>query len=66
MIKNITKFELQAVILFIFFVSAFIAFLTQGLIYTLNIWFNFVFGSIFEQDRLSDLIILGVYAKKTT
>ena len=27
-------------------------FLTQKLIYTINIWFNFVFGSFFEQDHI--------------
>ena len=37
--------------------------LAQKLIYTINIQFNFVFGSFFEQDRLLNLIILGVYAK---
>ena len=25
---------------------------------------NFVFGSFFEQDHLSNLVILGVYAKR--
>ena len=38
--------------------------LAHKLIYTINIWFNFVFGSFFEQDRLLNLIILGVYAKR--
>ena len=36
------------------------AFLTQKLIWTINIWFNFVFGSFFEQDHLLNLFILGV------
>ena len=34
-------------------------FLVQKLIYTINIWFNFVPGSFFEQDHLLNLIILG-------
>ena len=38
-------------------------FLTERLIYTINIWFNFVFGSFFEQDYLSNLIILGFMQK---
>ena len=50
--------------LFIFLVSFFIAFLAQKLIYTINIWFNFVLGSFFEQDHLLNLFILGVYAKR--
>ena len=36
------------------------AFLAQKLIYTINAWFNFAFGSYSEQDRLLNLIILGV------
>ena len=39
-------------------------YLAQKLIYTINIWFNFVFGTFFEQDRLLNLIILGVYVKR--
>ena len=42
----------------------FLAFLAQKLIYTINIWFNVVFGSFLEQDRLLSLFISGVYAKK--
>ena len=38
-------------------------FLMQKLIYLISIWFNFVFGSFFEQDHLLNLIILGVYVK---
>ena len=30
----------------------------------LNIWFKFVFGSLFEQDHLLNLLISGVYAKR--
>ena len=52
--------------LFTFFVLFFIAFLMQRLIYKINIWFNFVFGSFFEQDFLLNLIILGVYVKNDT
>ena len=40
------------------------AFLAQKLIYTINIWFNFVFGSFFEQDHPLNLFISGVYAKR--
>ena len=50
--------------LFTFLVSFFMAFLAQKLVYTINIWFNFVFGSFFEQDHLLNLFILGVYAKR--
>ena len=35
------------------------AFLAQKLIYTINIWFNFVFGSFFEQDYPLKLFILN-------
>ena len=42
----------------------FMAFLAQKLIYIINIWFNFVFGSIYEQDHLLHLFISGVYAKR--
>ena len=38
--------------LFTFLVSFSMTFLAQKLIYTLNIWFNFVPGSFFEQDHL--------------
>ena len=40
------------------------AFLAQKLIYTINIWFNFVSGLFFEQDHLLNLFISGVYAKR--
>ena len=39
-------------------------FLAQKLIYTIIMLFNFVFGLLFEQDHLLNLIILGVYAKR--
>ena len=39
-------------------------FLAQKLIFIINIWFNFVFGSFFEQDHLLNLFISGVYAKQ--
>ena len=39
-------------------------FLPQKLIYTIIMLFNFVFGLLFEQDHLLNLIILGVYAKR--
>ena len=51
-IKNITKIEQKRLFLFAFLVSFFMAFLEQKLIYTINIRFNFVFGSFFEQDHL--------------
>ena len=63
-IKNITKIEHTWLLLFTFFVSFFIAFLAQKLIYTINIWFNFVPGTFFAQDDLLKLIILGVYVKR--
>ena len=50
--------------MFTFLVSFFMAFLAQKLIYTINIWLNFVFGSFFEQDHLLNLFISGVYAKR--
>ena len=34
------------------------------LIYTINILFNFVFDSFFEQDHLLNFFILGVYGKR--
>ena len=47
-----------------FLVSFFIAFLAQKLIYTINIWLNFVSASFFEQDHLLNLFISGVYVKR--
>ena len=38
-------------------------FIAQKLIYTINIRFNLVSGSLFEEDHLLNLIILEVYAK---
>ena len=35
----------------------FMVFLAQKVIYTINIWFNFVLGSIFKQEHLLNLII---------
>ena len=63
-IKNITKIEQKRRFLFTFLVSFFMAFLVQKLIYTINIWLNFVFGSCFEQDHLLNLFISRVYAKR--
>ena len=63
-IKNITKIKQKRLILFIFLVSFLMPFLMQKLIYTINIWFNFVLAHFFEQDHLLNLFILGVYAKK--
>ena len=42
----------------------FLAFLAQNLIYAVNIWFKFMFGSFFQQDHLLNLFISGVYAKR--
>ena len=36
----------------------------QKLIYIINILFNFVFGSFFEQDHLLIFFISGVYVKR--
>ena len=63
-IKNITKTEHTRLFLLTFFVSFFMAFLEQKLIYAINIGFNFVPGSFFEQDHLLDLIILIVSRKE--
>ena len=49
--KNFRKIEQKILLLFTFLVSFFMAFLTQRLIYTRNIWFNFLFGFLFEQDH---------------
>ena len=51
-IKNITKIEQMRLLLFTFLISSFMGFLAQKIIYTVNIWFNFVFGSFFELDHL--------------
>ena len=63
-IKNITKIEQKRPLLFTFLVWFFMAFLAQKLMYTVNIWFNFMFRSVFEQDHLLTLFISGVYAKR--
>ena len=63
-IKNITKIEHTRLFLFTFLALFFIPFLAQELIYTTNIWLNFVLGLFFEQDYLLNLITLGVYAKR--
>ena len=62
--KNITKIEHTRLFLLTFLVSFVMAFFAQKLIYAINKWFNFVPGSLFEQDLLSNLIILGAYAKR--
>ena len=56
-IKLITTMEQKVLLFFTILVSFLIAFLPQKLIYTINIWLNFVFGSFFEQDHLLNLII---------
>ena len=62
-IKNITKIEQKRWFLCTFLVSFYMAFLAQKLIYTINIWLNFVFGSFFKQDHLLSLFISGVMRK---
>ena len=62
--KNITKIEQKILFLFTFLVSFFMAFLMRKLIHTVNVRFNFVFGSFLEQDHLLNLFISGVYAKR--
>ena len=47
-----------------FLVSFLKAVLAQKLIYTINIWSNFVFGSFFEQYHLLNSFNSGVYAKR--
>ena len=61
-IKNITKMEHTKLFLFTFVVSFFILFLAQKLIYAINKWLNFAPGSVFEEDHLLNLFILGIYA----
>ena len=63
-IKDITKIEQKGLFLFTVLVLFFVAFLEQKLIYTVCIWFNFVFGSFFEQNHLLSLITLAGYAKR--
>ena len=55
-IKDIIEIEQKRLFLFTFLVSFFMAFLAQKLIYTINIWFNFVLGPFFEQDDLLNFI----------
>ena len=50
--KNWTKDTVFVYILSLIFM----AFLAQKLIYTINIWLNFVFASIFEQHHLLNSI----------
>ena len=63
-IKNITRPEQTRLFLFTFLVSFVMAFLSQKPIYAVNIRFNFVLVSFFQQDRLLNLFISGVYAKR--
>ena len=62
--QKYSKIEQKRLFLFTFLVLFSIAFLAQKLIYTVNVWFNFVFGSIFQQDHLLNLLISGVCAKR--
>ena len=55
--------KIEELSLFTFLVSFFMGVLVQKLIYPINKWLNFVFGSCFEQDHLN-IIILGVHAKR--
>ena len=61
-IKDVTKIEQKGLFLFTVLVLFFVAFLEQKLIYAVSIWFNFVFGSSFEQNHLLNLISLADYA----
>ena len=47
-LKTITTLEQKWLFLFTFLFLFFTKFLMQKLIYKINIWFNFVFGSFFE------------------
>ena len=38
------------------YILGFMSFLAQKMIYTINIWFNFVFGSFSEQDHLLNFL----------
>ena len=60
-VKNWTK---ETVFVCIFGLIFLWRFSHKKLIYTINIWFNLVFGSFFEQDHLVTVFILGVYAKR--
>ena len=62
--NNIAKIKQKRLFMFTFLASFFMAFLAQKLIYTINIWSNFVFGSFFEQDHLLNVFISRVYAKR--
>ena len=53
-IKNVTKIEQKR----LFFVRFLVSFFWRLYI------FNFLFGSFFEQDRLLNLFVLGIYAKR--
>ena len=59
-----SKIVPKRLFLFTFSVSFLMAFFAERLINIINIWFNFVFGSCFEQGHLLNLLILGVYAKR--
>ena len=53
-IKNVTKIEQKR----LFFVRFLVSFFWRLYI------FNFLFGSLFEQDHLLNLFVLGIYAKR--
>ena len=55
-IKDITKVTQKMLFLFSFFVSFFMGFLTQRLTYAINM-IDFMFGSLFEQEYLLNVII---------
>ena len=63
-IKNITQIKQKRLLLFTVLVLCFMIFLAKKLIYTTNIWFNFVFGSFYEQEHLLNIYTFGVYAKR--
>ena len=53
--------RLSLLVILVLFLMAFLA---QKLTYTINIRLDFVFGPIFEQDHLLNLIILGAFGKR--
>ena len=65
-INNITKMEHTRLFLFTLLVSFLMASLAQRLIYTINIWFNFVPGSFFWTRSSIKLNYFRVLCKKMT
>ena len=63
-IRNITNIEPKRLFLLTFLLSFSMGFQLQKMIYTINVWFNFVFALFLEQGNLLNLIIFGVHAKR--